>query len=161
MGRQQTVQSSMSDCSASEVSICNGKVSPQWGQTTSTRITSSILGVTFNRKHFNSKKQLRSCKPRIPVCPDRRSTDSKLEWFHDRSALGMANVVAEIMRRSDTAATESVGEDVVFLIPCKAGDWQPPLTFGGGQRQIPTNQRAASVFARSDAASLSSFNLRK
>src|SRR6266699_3132775 len=35
IGRQQTLQSSISDCSDCEVSICNGKTSPQCGQVTS------------------------------------------------------------------------------------------------------------------------------
>ena len=41
IGRQQTVQSSMNDCSRCEVSICNGKISPQCGQVISVSMTSS------------------------------------------------------------------------------------------------------------------------
>src|SRR3954454_10488601 len=42
IGRQQTVQSSISDCSRSEVSTCNGNTSPQCGQAMSVSIVRSI-----------------------------------------------------------------------------------------------------------------------
>src|SRR5207248_10626086 len=43
IGRQQTVQSSISDCSDCEVSICNGKTSPQCGQVTSVSTINCIV----------------------------------------------------------------------------------------------------------------------
>src|SRR5205823_9649630 len=45
IGRQQTVQSSINDCSDCEVSICSGKVSPQCGQVMSVSMTSSMVRV--------------------------------------------------------------------------------------------------------------------
>jgi hypothetical protein len=42
IGLQQTVQSSMSDCSDCDVSICIGKLSPQCGQVISAATIKSI-----------------------------------------------------------------------------------------------------------------------
>src|SRR2546423_571437 len=47
IGRQQTLQSSISDCSACEVSICNGKTSPQCGQVISVSTISCMLWRRF------------------------------------------------------------------------------------------------------------------
>src|SRR5437588_10197704 len=47
IGRQQTLQSSISDCSDCEVSICNGKTSPHCGQVTSVSTINCIVAAAF------------------------------------------------------------------------------------------------------------------
>ena len=59
IGRQQTVQSSIIDCSDCEVSICNGKTSPQCGQV----ISVSTINSTFRHAALVWSLSFRAPRP--------------------------------------------------------------------------------------------------